>query len=394
MKLRAPRDDDFDAMLALMNAHQLAAYGEKDVTADELRTWLTAPTVDPARDVRVLEDDGRLIGYVDADKTNEDPPRWWSDLKVAPDADAGVVLPELFGWLDERAESGLLRVWTSADDRRLLDAFAKHGFEEARHSYRMEISLDGEPPAPSWPDGIAVRTFEPEDERTLYDVHIEVWQDTSDPWQESFEEWRHWLTKREGFDPSLWFLAFAADELAAYSLCEPDSVDPNAASGTGRGAPAPLVPRVPRARLHPRDARRRRVEPDRRDEALRTRRDDDLSRHGLPRPSRARVLGLLPAPVAVPVAVVAAVEVLVLALVVVSGVRGRHGGDGRCRCWRRLLLLRPWRDRGLRGSRALVLLPPLRRLTDVVLRALSRGLRGGGRARHGRGRAAAPARAA
>src|SRR6185295_667629 len=67
MKLRAPRDDDFDAMLELMNAHQLAAYGEEDVTADELRTWLTAPTVDPARDVRVLEDDGRLIGYVDAD---------------------------------------------------------------------------------------------------------------------------------------------------------------------------------------------------------------------------------------------------------------------------------------------------------------------------------------
>ena len=228
MKLRAPRDDDFDAMLELMNAHQLAAYGEEDVTADELRTWLTAPTVDPARDVRVLEDDGRLIGYVDADKTNEDPPRWWSDLKVAPDVDVGVVLPELFSWLDGRAESGLVRIWTSATDRRLLDAFAAHGFEEARHSYRMEISLDDEASEASWPDGIAVRTFEPDDERTLYDVHIEVWQDTSDPWQESFEEWRHWLTKRDGFDPSLWFLAFAGDELAAYSLCQPDDVDPNA----------------------------------------------------------------------------------------------------------------------------------------------------------------------
>ena len=228
MKLRAPRDDDFDAMLELINAHQLAAYGEEDVTADELRTWLTAPTVDPARDVRVLEDDGRLIAYVDADKTNEDPPRWWSDLKVAPDVDVGVVLPELFSWLDGRAESGLVRIWTSATDRRLLDAFAAHGFEEARHSYRMEISLDDEASEASWPDGIAVRTFEPDDERTLYDVHIEVWQDTSDPWQESFEEWRHWLTKRDGFDPSLWFLAFAGDELAAYSLCQPDDVDPNA----------------------------------------------------------------------------------------------------------------------------------------------------------------------
>ena len=61
---------------------------------------------------------------------------------------------------------------------------------------------------PKWPDGIAVRTFEPDDERKLYEVHTEVWQDTSDPSDESFEEWRTGLTKREGFDPSLWFLAF------------------------------------------------------------------------------------------------------------------------------------------------------------------------------------------
>ena len=35
--LRPPREDEFDAMLELMNAHQLAAFGEADVTADELR---------------------------------------------------------------------------------------------------------------------------------------------------------------------------------------------------------------------------------------------------------------------------------------------------------------------------------------------------------------------
>ncbi len=228
MKLRAPRDEDFDAILELMNAHQVAAYGEADVTADELRTWLTTPSIEPERDIRLLEEDGRLVGYVDADKTSEDPPRWWSDLKLSPDADPGVVLPELLGWLDDRAMEGLVRVWTSVGDRRLLDAFAEHGFEESRHSYRMEISLESEPAEPKWPDGIAVRTFEPDDERKLYEVHTEVWQDTSDPWDESFEEWQHWLTKREGFDPSLWFLAFTGDELAGYSLSRPDDSDPNA----------------------------------------------------------------------------------------------------------------------------------------------------------------------
>ena len=119
MSLRPPSDDDFAAMLELMNAHQLAAYGEADVTDDELRTWLTTPTVDPQRDIRVLEEDGRLIGYVDADETGTDPQRWWSDVKIAPDVDAAEIFPQLLGWLEERAGDGLLRVWAGSDDERM-----------------------------------------------------------------------------------------------------------------------------------------------------------------------------------------------------------------------------------------------------------------------------------
>ena len=110
MSLRPPREDEFDAMLELMNAHQLAAFGEADYTADDLRTWLTTPYVEVERDIRVLERDGRLIGYADVDATREEPPLWWCDVKVAPDADAAPVVAELVAWLDERAQEGRLRV--------------------------------------------------------------------------------------------------------------------------------------------------------------------------------------------------------------------------------------------------------------------------------------------
>lgn len=225
MSLRPPRDDDFDAILELMNAHQLALFGKADVTADELRTWLTTPSVDLQRDVRLLERDGRLVGYVDADKTKNEPVRWWSDVKLAPDVDAAQVLPELLGWLEERADEGLLRVWTSADDERLLPLYREDGFDVTRHSYRMEIALDGEEREPSWPDGLHVRTFEPDDEHRLYEVVVEVWRDTTEPIGEPLEEFRHWTTQREGFDPTLWFLVFDGDELAAFALCNPDEVD-------------------------------------------------------------------------------------------------------------------------------------------------------------------------
>ena len=228
MTLRPPRDDEFDAMLELMNAHQLAAFGEADYTADDLRTWLTTPYVEVDRDLRVLERDGRLIGYVDADPTRDDPPLWWCDVKVHPDADAGEVVAELVAWLDERAVEGRLRVWTSEDDVRIVSAFDALGFEQIRHSYRMEIDLDDELRRPTWPAGISVRTAAADDHRLLFDAFIEVWQDTNDPIDETFEEWAHWHVERDSYDPTLWFLAVAGDELAGFSLCRTDPVDPNA----------------------------------------------------------------------------------------------------------------------------------------------------------------------
>lgn len=228
MTLRPPEDDDFDAMLELMNAHQLAAYGEADMTEDELRTWLTTPYVVTERDIRLLEDDGRLVGYIDVDPNKADPPLWWCDLKLAPNADADAIAAELVGWLEERADAGRLRVWTSATDARVVGAVERLGFEPVRHSYRMDIDLTGEGDEPAWPDGIVVRTLADGEERRLYDAFAEVWQDTSDPPDESYEEWAHWFTRAETFEPSLWYLALAGDELAGFAVCRKDTTDPAA----------------------------------------------------------------------------------------------------------------------------------------------------------------------
>lgn len=225
MTLRPPTDGDFDAMLDLMNAHQLAAFGEADVTAEELRLWLTTPYVVVENDIRVLEQHGRLIGYADVDATRDDPPLWWCDVKVTPDADAAEVLPGLVGWLEERADRGRLRVWTSADDARILDVFSRLGFAPVRHSYRMEINLSGDARGPQWPDGISVRSATDEDQRLVYEAVVEVWQDTNDPIDETFDEWAHWHVGTSAYDPSLWSLAFAGDELAGFSIARQDPVD-------------------------------------------------------------------------------------------------------------------------------------------------------------------------
>lgn len=228
MTLRPPRDDEFNAILELLNAHQLAAFGEADATADDLRTWLTSPSVDVARDVRVLERDGRLIGYADVDATRDEPPLWWCDVKVDPEADASEVVPTLVAWLDERAKQGRLRVWTSDTDVRTTDAFGRLGFAPSRHSYRMEIDLAGDAREAAWPAGIEVRTVREDEQRQVYDAVVEVWRDTSDPIDETFDEWAHWTIRAAAYDPTLWFLAFAHGELVGFSLCRQDASDTSA----------------------------------------------------------------------------------------------------------------------------------------------------------------------
>jgi mycothiol synthase len=227
MSLRPPRGDDFDAILALMNRHQLAAFGEADVIADELRTWFASPQLDPKRDIRLLERDGGLVGYADTEHAQATG-RWWSDVKVDPEVDIDGVLPELVQWLEDRTGSGILRVWSAAGDARVVDAYSRLGFVPHRHSYRMEMALDGSKHKPVWPGGVRVRTFVEADVSRVYEANVEIWLDASDPIEESFDEWRRWTTEREGFDPSLWFLAHDGKELAGISLCRQDDTDSSA----------------------------------------------------------------------------------------------------------------------------------------------------------------------
>jgi mycothiol synthase len=221
MTVRPPRDEDFDAMLEVLNAATRAVDGEDEYSAEELRRWLTSPKVDPDRDVRVAEEHGRLVGYADVDPQGDDPVAWWCDVRVHPDADAAAIAPELVQWLEERAGKGRLRVWTPSKVQTVAKAYERLGLQPVRHSFRMAIEFDREPDAPTWPAGISVDTLVSGQERAVYDALRETWIDTWAPEEEPYEEWAHWTVEREGFDPTLWFLARDGDEIAGFSLCRP-----------------------------------------------------------------------------------------------------------------------------------------------------------------------------
>ena len=181
--------------------------------------------------------------------------------------------PELVAWLDERAQEGRLRVWTSETDARIVSAFSGLGFAPVRHSYRMEIDLAGDRARAR----LAGRDLGSHRHRRRPPARLRRSRSRSGRTRTTRS------TRRSRNGPTgtssasrttreLWFLAIAGDELAGFSICRQDSVDPTAGYVAMLGVRRPwrrqglgealLVHSFAefRRRGYTRDARRRRVE--------------------------------------------------------------------------------------------------------------------------------------
>lgn len=217
MTLRTYSDGDFDQVLEVLNDRALTLFGEPSYSAEELRRWLTWPSLDVARDIRVVEQDDRVVGYVDVYVQKDDPPKYWSDARPRSDV-AASVFPQLLDWAEERSSDGILRAWCFAqaeDERREFEA---RGYKTIRHSFRMSIALDGDVAVPEPPEGIELRTVRDGEQRTVHAGHVEAFLDSWEPFDEGYDAWAHDMLG-EGCDLSLWFLAWDGDELAGYVLC-------------------------------------------------------------------------------------------------------------------------------------------------------------------------------
>jgi mycothiol synthase len=219
MTLRTMRGDDLDAVYDLYTAVEREAYGRAETTVEELRTWLTAPTINIDTDVRLAFEGDELVGYVDVDRVEAEPPRWWTDVRVRPGQDTGALVPDLLAWATERAEGGGIHfVWapSTLDDMRA--AFEQLGFERVRSSYRMEIDLASELP-PATVEGIDIRPISEGEERIAYDIHQESFLDSWEHVAEPYDEWKHYLVDQESFDRGLWFVAWEGDRPAGAAIC-------------------------------------------------------------------------------------------------------------------------------------------------------------------------------
>lgn len=84
----------------------------------------------------------------------------------------------------------------------------------------MTIDLEEAPTPPSVPDTIMIKTCtSPEQEREIYEVYCEAFADSNSFYPKPFEQWLK-DKKGNGFDQSLWYIAYQNNEIASFIIGE------------------------------------------------------------------------------------------------------------------------------------------------------------------------------
>ena len=84
----------------------------------------------------------------------------------------------------------------------------------------MRIELAAPPPIPTWPEGLRAATFDLE--RDALAFHAAQQEAFADAWEytaRDFETWSKNHLASERFDPALWCVVRAGDEIAAGTIC-------------------------------------------------------------------------------------------------------------------------------------------------------------------------------
>ena len=218
-RVRSATVEDAPAINELMIAVDTVVQGWSDSTEAELVDWWRL--TDLGANSWVVEDDS-LAAYAVVIPHGENAE---TDGFVHP----GKTGLGLGSWLLHQAEGrgrelgfSSALTWCLGPDTEARSLFERSGYREARRFYRMLVEHEGEPPTPEWPEGFRVSTFEPGDgpafHATLDEAFAEEWNFVSEP----YEQWAERRMNVPDFDPTLWFVVRAGDEIAAVLRGDPE----------------------------------------------------------------------------------------------------------------------------------------------------------------------------
>jgi hypothetical protein len=152
---------------------------------------------------------------------------WRAEGYVRPDAlGRGIGKLIATGLEEDAARRSARRIQNSVLEAdfaacRLLESL---GYRAVRVFRELRIELEAPPPTPEWPHGLCVVPFDPKrDALEFHAVHQEAFADHWDYAPRDFESWSKGHLGSERFDPTLWCVVRAGDEIAAGTMCRSSS---------------------------------------------------------------------------------------------------------------------------------------------------------------------------
>jgi mycothiol synthase len=213
---------DAAAVTEVVRALESSLYGDSRFSQADLEDeW---SELDVEQEVRVVRDGDRIVGYGVVHGRGE---VWHVEGYVHPDA-LGRGIGKLIATVleDEAARGGAGRIHNvvlEADSTagQLLESL---GYGAVRLFRELRIELDAPPPPPEWPHGLRVVPFDPErDARAFHAATEEAFADAWEHTPRDFEWWSKRHLASERFDPTLWCVVRAGDEIAAGTSCSGDT---------------------------------------------------------------------------------------------------------------------------------------------------------------------------
>ena len=213
---------DAAAVTEIVAALESSLYGHTTFTeADLAEEW---SEVELEQDARVVRDGDRIVGYGIV-REHGDP--WRVEGYVHPDAlGRGIgrlIATELEA---DAARRGVRRIQNASleADAAAGELLESLGYEAVRVFREMRIELSAPPPAPAWPDGLRVVAFDPErDAAAFHAAHQEAFADHWGHTPRDLASWSKLHLAGERFDPTLWCVVRAGDEIAAGTICTGDT---------------------------------------------------------------------------------------------------------------------------------------------------------------------------
>ena len=203
-------------------ARESSLYGQSAFSQADLEDeW---SDIDIEQDAHVIRDGERIVGYGVVRERGE-----LSRVEgyVHPDALGRGIGTLIATELEEdvaRRGAGRIQNAILEADSAAATLLESLGYTSMRVFRELRIELEAAPPAPEWPDGLRVTAFNPErDALEFHAAHQEAFADAWDWTPRDFEHWSKLNLRSERFDPTLWCVVRAGDDIAAGTICRGDT---------------------------------------------------------------------------------------------------------------------------------------------------------------------------